>query len=266
MQKIKLPAWYPELEKVSRFVLGNMQFNVLLSTIAAVNEMRNAVAIIRDRRDIYRQRVKQSVNVAIRTADTLKHTYMLFTNFPNELDEFSDHIIDMTESDVTKLRLLVLADLRKKGSDDKELGAWLEYAASENGKNNAEVIAWVSTALLLLHLANEHYRVVIQQGNTQFRSAVKRLALEQKALAGLMEHDYSHDFSGHSPAALLSAWKQVEKQIDPTPDVLIGERILTQLRLISKNYGNGTYLRQCLDEMKDNEHFSSIVVGEAAKE
>lgn len=255
MQKINLPAWCPEIMKVSRWVLGNMQFNTLLSNIAGVNEMRNAVAILRDRTDIYRQRIKRDVNNAVRTADLLKATYMFYTNHPQEFDEFSDNVIDKTESDVTKLRLLILDGFRRKGAENAELREWLEYAPEgTDGRSNLEVVAWVSTALMLLHLANEHYNMVMQTGNERARKVVMAMKMEG------VKHDYRQHFSGHCPAGLLAAWQTVEQQIDPLPDVLVEKQILDQLRFISKNYGDGIYLRQCLDEMKDNERFASVVV------
>lgn len=259
MQKIHLPAWCPEIHKVSRWVLGNMQFNVLLSNIAGVNEMRNAVAILRDRPDIYRHRIKHDVNNAVRTADQLKATYMYYTNHPGEFDEFSDNVVDKTESDVTKLRLLIMDGFRMRGKENGELREWLEYKPEgTDGRSNLEVVAWVSTALMLLHLANEHYRVVMQTGNER---ACRVLVLKKmEHLVNARDHQYQHHFFGHCPASLLSAWQTVERQIDPLPDVLVEKPILTQLKIISKNYGDGIYLRQCLDEMKDNERFNSVVV------
>ena len=241
MQEIQLPGWCPEIKDVSKWVLGNIQFNVLLSGIAAINETLNAAAMLRERPDIFRQRTKQSVNLAIKKAEALKYIYMVYTINPALFDEFSDHIIDVTEKDVSRLRGIIRENVEAAGVKD------------------ADIVAWASAALMLLHLTAEHYNAVISEGNERARRVIARKRLERE----MVRHDYGTWFSQHSPQGLLDAWQVAHGQITSESDALVKDDVLEQLRLISRNYGNGAYLNLCLEEMKDNPFFQNVVFSDS---
>lgn len=249
------------MEKVSRWVLGNMQYNVLLSTVAAINEALNAASILRDRPDLYRQRTKQVLNIAMRDTETLKHTYMAYTNHPGIFDEFSEHIIEVTEDDINRLRDLIRKEIDVKAEKLDGLKEWMEYRGDSGcGRSNAEIVAWTGTALLLLHLAGEHYNVIMQEGNSRGRWIISMSDLPRKAKAEEMHRlNYGSLFGGHNPHGLLAQWQEVHRLTDPVPDVLIEKGVLEQMRAISRNYGQGVYLKQCLAAMKGHPEFDSVV-------
>lgn len=261
MRKIGLPGWCPEIKKVSRWVLGNMQYNVLLSNVAAINETLNAASIIRERPDLYRQRTKQVLNMAMRLTETLKHTYMAYTNHPDLFDEFSEHIIDVTEEDTNRLRNLIRKGIEVRSEKDAGLKEWMRYRGDSGcGRSNAEIIAWIDAALLLLHLAGEHYNVVIQEGNSRGLKAVFTSDLPEKAKEEERRRlDYGSLFSAHNPHGLLAQWQKVHGLTDPVPDILIEEDVLEQMKAISRNYGQGVYLKQCIAAMKGHPAFDSVV-------
>ena len=117
-----------------------------LSSIAALNEMKNAAALLIGR-PIFRHKVKYNVNDAIRKGEQKKAQIMAYQYDRKDFDDFTDNIIDVTEADVTKLRELVRDGLEQDGAAE------------------AELVAWVVTARLLLCSAVKHYVVLMERAS-----------------------------------------------------------------------------------------------------
>lgn len=224
MNKISLPAWTEKLRKGSHWILGNMQANVSLSAILALNGMDNAFAMLRNRPDIFRFQLKQMTNRAIKQGDMVKTFLMLCTNYPKEMDQYTDCIVDVTSQDVTELRHRI------------------QNLLDGEGVPEAELTAWVETARLLLHLAVEHFNSIMQQG-------------EEKV--GL---DYTRYFRQAQMDHVLETWYHVAALMDPRPELITEELVLQQIRYISAQYANGNYLVQCCKMMKDNPLFADIEI------
>ena len=222
MDKIKLPGNTPLLAKGSRWMVGNMMFNVPLSGIAAINEMQSAAAVLRDRKDLYNQQLKQRVNKALQAADRYKALLKKYSVDPNAIDEFTDNIVDVTADCVAQLRQTALRKLQEKSIQD------------------ADMIAWVATAGMLLHLAQQHYQIIIAKGRK----------------------NYGYDYSRHFPHLkidnVLEAWMQVEVLINPAPDVIASDEVIKQLQEVCVGYREGTYLNACINLMRHHPFFADM--------
>ena len=231
MKKIVLPGATENLRKAGRWMIGNMQFNFPLSAIAAMNEMRNAAAMLMERPDIFRHTLKRCVKETLRKADTKKTLFLLYHDDAKAFDEFSDNIIDITEADVTKLRSLIHDGMEQAGVPDPEL------------------VAWVEAAHMLLHLAVQHYSAIVIRGN-------------EKANADMLtrgQHiDYNRDFADFRMDGLLESWRRVAEIIDPAADVLTHDDVLGQLKYIASQYAKGTYINQCIDLMRHHPLFAKM--------
>jgi len=224
VEKIKLPAWEPRLKEGSRWVLGNMQFNVPLSSIAALNEMWGAAAMLRDRKDVYRHKLKHHVNQAIAAGDRQKTLLMHYMEDGDMMDEFTDYIVDVTAADVKALRDCI----REK--------------MEANGVEEAELVAWVEVTRQLMILATQHFNMVIVHARQKFR------------------YDYMPHFRRLRMDGVRDAWHMVANHLDPRPDLTTEDDVLDLLKAISANYAKGTYLQECIRAMKHHPFFEGLQV------
>ena len=190
MEKITLPAWTEELKRGSQWVLGNMQLNIPLSSIAALNEMWTAAAVLRDRSDVFRHSLKQRVNQAIRVGDHQKTLLMHYMQDVDVMDVFTDHIVDVTAGDVTALRDCIREKL------------------AANGVKEAVLAAWVETARMLLILAVQHFNMVMIHARQKFG------------------HDWTKYFRALRMDAAKEAWDLVAGAIDTREDLMAEDDVL----------------------------------------
>jgi len=231
MNKVKLPGGTENLRKAGLWMLGNMEYNVPLSAIAAINEMRNAAAMIRGRQDLYHHTLKHNLNEALRQADNKRTLYLSIYKDRKAFDEYMDNIVDITEADVTRLRELLAADLQRRGVPD------------------AELVAWVEEANMLLHLAVRHYENVVSRGNDKANAdiAVRHVLI-----------DYHRHFAHYRPSDLADAWNIVATQMNPAVLAVTEGEVLDQLRLIASKYEDGTYINRCIDLMRHHPMFADL--------
>ncbi|MBR6141215.1 MAG: hypothetical protein IKQ37_05585 [Bacteroidaceae bacterium] len=223
MKKIILPGDTEQLRKACRWMIGNMLFNTPLSAFAALNEMKNAAALLIGRPDIFRHSLKRHVNEAIRKGDQKRALMMAYHNDRKTFDEFSDNIIDIMEEDVTNLRNHICDVFQQTGITP-----------------DAELIAWVETAHILLMIAVQHHISIIDRGN-------------QKA-----GHNYTKEFRDFCMTDVLSAWQLVAEAIDPMPSILEEQSVIERIIDIAAKYGHGTYLKQCIDLMRHHPLFADM--------
>lgn len=224
MERIVLPGNTPILKEGSRWVLGNMQFSLPLSSIAALNEMWAAAAILRDRPDVCRHKVKRDLNAAIKCGDRHKTLLMHYLRDRDVMDEFTDHIVDVTAEDVKALRDCI----REK--------------MTANGVEEADLVAWTETTRQLLILAVQHFNMVMIHAWEKF------------------QHDYTPYVRQLRMDAVRDAWHMVVNAIDPHPELTTEADVLEKLKVVSANYANGKYLRECIALMKDHPYFKGIQV------
>lgn len=201
-----------------------MQFNVPLSSIAALDEMWGAVAMLRDRRDVYRHKLKRFVNLAIACGDRQKTLLMHYMDDGDMMDEFTDHIVDVTAADVKALRDCIREKMVAAGVEE------------------AELVAWVEVTRQLMILATQHFNMVIIHARQKFR------------------YDYMPHFQKLRMDAVRDAWHMVANTLDPRPDLTTEDDVLERLKAISANYAQGTYLKACIRLMKDHPFFKGVQV------
>ncbi len=223
MQKIVLPAHTPELKAGGNWIIGNMQFNIPLSQVAAINEMENAASMLRDRTDVYSMESKRLFNIALRKGSEQKATLIAYTYNPRLMDEFMDHIVDVTAADFALLRELIKTDMQ-------------EYTQM------ADILSWVETARLLLKLSVYHFDKVISQGSDKFH------------------FDYMPLLRRLSARGVLAAWERAAKSVDDTPERPASDGILEQLKVIASGYTSGLYLRECVTRMEHHPFFQKVKV------
>lgn len=219
-----MPAWEPRLKEGSKWVLGNMQFNVPLSSIAALNEMWAAASKLRDRKDVCRHELKRYVTRAIERGDRQKTLLMHYMDDRGLMEEFTDNIVDVTAADVKTLRNCI----REK--------------MAAHGVEEAELVAWVEVTRQLMILATQHFNAVMTQAQRKF------------------QHDYTPYFRALRMDGVRDAWHFVANAIDPMPDLTTEDDVIDRLKAISTNYAKGTYLQECIRLMKDHPFFASVQV------
>lgn len=212
-------------------MLGNMEYNVPLSAICAINEMRNAAAMIRGREDLFRFTLKRNINEAMRQADRKRTLYLSIYKDRKAFDEYMDNIVEITEEDVTRLRDLMAADLERRGVREPQL------------------VAWVEAANMLLHLAVRHYENVVSRGNEKANADV---AIRHVVI------DYHHYFAHYRPGDLADAWNLVATQMNPAVLSVTDSDVLAQIKVIASKYEDGTYINRCIDLMRHNPMFADL--------
>ena len=221
-----MPAYTPTLKEGSRWVLGNMQFNVPLSSIAALNEMWAAAAMLRDRPDVCRHKVKHYLNAAVKCGDMQKTLLMHYMNDADVMDEFTDHIVDETAADVKCLRDCIRAKMMANGVVDAD----------------ADLIAWVEVVRQLMALAVQHFNVVMIHARKKFN------------------FDFTPRFAHLRMNKVQDAWNLVANAIDPMPNLTTDDDVLEKLKAISLHYAKGDYLKACIDAMREHPFFAGVQV------
>ena len=232
MKSIALPLETEQLKKASHWIYANMLYCSPLSSIAALNEMKNAAALLIGRPDIFRHKVKYNVNDAIRKGEQKKAQIMAYQYDRKDFDDFTDNIIDVTEADVTKLRELVRGGL------------------GQDGVAEAELVAWVVTAHLLLCIAVKHYDVLIERANRE--ANVDIVSRRMRVI------NYRSDFQDFCMKGVRDTWRSVVESVNTAPAAVLRNDILDQLNDIAANYCNGKYLNQCVSLMPHTSLFSDM--------
>ena len=230
MKKIELPGSTQCRHEVGMWIISNMQFNMPLSAICALNEMKNAASILRDHPDVFRHGLKQHTNTAIRKGDIRRTTIAVYHSDRLAFEEYADKIVDATEEDIACLR------------------AMIQKAAELERVKTPDLVAWVETAHLLLQIAVRHYHEIIIKGN-------------RKANVGLSARkwiDYGEYFTEFRMDDVLDAWALVASGINPKPQILKQEHILKQSNIIYEHYKDGTYINQCIDGMRHHPFYATM--------
>lgn len=216
-----LPSASNRIKSGSLWALAQMQYALPLSKVAAINEVDNACSILRDHPELFRQKVKYYIGNTIRTTERHEELIRQFVQDASTMEELYENIVEVQEEDVKKLRTLVLEDLKS------------------HNVPNADIIAWVEVARILLSLSVYHFKSTMQRG------------------IGKFAYDYTKTFRSFCVTDTLTAWTKVASSLNPTT-LQAPKPVIDQIVLIRSKYADATYLSACIQRMKDHPYFASI--------
>lgn len=194
-----------------------VDLGVSLFAMCALNELTTAFIMLRERKDIYNREIKHLANLAI-MAETRKHAQMMSTMHHRKwFAEYLDNVIDLAEQDITLFRVGL-----KQTLDDYKV-------------RDSELFAYMVTARALLDAATNQYKGVMETSLKDYG------------------RDYSRSFSEFNCADVFSAWSKVcDKVCKGTQDIdLNTERNVALFRKIEQSFGQGNYIRGCLQNAVD---------------
>lgn len=111
-----------------KWIAKVMDFGVSLEVVSAINEARNAGVLLQKRKDLYRQTVKQNFNDAIKSMSLQESEIKYLMVNKKFWEEYSDPIIDLANTDITRFRIAIKQTLDDANYRDSELISHIETA------------------------------------------------------------------------------------------------------------------------------------------
>lgn len=215
-----------ELEGL-RWVAKTIDFGVSLTATVALNELTTAYVMLRERSNICRHKVRQMANDARKQAELFRGRMFSVMRDRGFFDTYSDHAIDLSEQDVTLLRLSVKQTL-------------------DNHKyKDAELISYLETARTILNMAVAQFKSVMGTAKADYGT------------------DYSAAFCEFNPTPVFRAWERLcavlyvsKGDIDlNTPDTI------AFFEQMAGKFAEGDYVEECLKTAyRENPGFSNEII------
>ena len=204
---------------------------VSLTVASAFNELYTAHMMLRERPDIFRNQVKRFANEAEQRARR-KRTQMLDIICNRQFfDTYSDKVIDLAESDITKFRIGI-----KQTMDDA-------------GYQDSELVSYIETARVMLTAAALHFNEIMQQAREKFGS-----------------YDYEEAFCEFNPQDVQKSWGRVcsalySSVIDIDLNTPRNEKAFD---ILCDKFAQAKYVNACLEEAhkEQPEYVESLLVVE----
>lgn len=137
-----------------RYAANCMDFGVSLSIAVAFNEMITAYITLRDNKRAFRHKVKQLANLADMKSEAVKTNILSVMQHKKFFDVYSDHVIDLAKEDISQFRDGIKNTLAKHGIKD------------------ADMLAQCETTRVLLKIATEHFKSVLEQTKAKFKCRI----------------------------------------------------------------------------------------------
>ena len=137
-----------------RYAANCMDFGVSLSIAVAFNEMITAYITLRDNKRAFRHKVKQLANLADKQSEIIITKIMSVMQNKKFYDVYSDNVIDLADNDISQFRDGINNTLAKHGIHD------------------AAMLAQCETARVLLKIAAEHFKSVLEQTKEKYKCRI----------------------------------------------------------------------------------------------
>lgn len=197
-----------------RWAAKTIDFGVSLTLIAALNEVNTAYIMLRERKDLFRQKLKKLANIAATKADQQKATVLASMKDRNFFDIYSDKVIDLAEDDITKFRI------------------GLKQTLDDNKHPDAELISYIEVARTMLEMAMHQFWKVIGTAREDF--------------GGYPFGKYFHEFDSTDT---LAAWEKVCDIVYQGKTINLNTERNEQLfNALGIKFAEGDYVDICLKE------------------
>lgn len=190
-----------------------VDFGVSLSVTAAINCVYYASGCIRERKDLYRQRVKQLCNLAVKSASQMEMRMKSVMRDKSYWLDYSDRVIDEAQDDITSFRRAIEKVLMDANFPDATLYSYIECA-----------------------------RVLLDMSVKQFDCVMERA-----------EEDYGHNYSGiffeFRAGDVFGNWdKMCYELYDGFSIDLNTPEVMDAFDVVSRRFGRGEYVSACREE------------------
>lgn len=213
-----------ELEGI-KYISKVVDFGLGLSVISAFNECLSTLFYLKDT-PMFRREVKYECRLALKLAQIKENTIRSNMKSREFWEDYSDHVIDVAEKDVTIFRIALKNELDK---------AVPEYS---------NLFSYVECARVLLDMTVKHFDVIMSDGRKKFG------------------RDFSKDFAEYRPEDVLFHWDKLCKylykgiQLDLNTDATIAA-----FDVVCAKFSEGSYIHECLAEAKKNHaEFANVVI------
>lgn len=212
-----------QLEGV-RWTSRVIDFGVSLTINIAFNELYTAHMMLRERKDLYRQKIKKQANDTIRLVDAKKAQILNLMANRKFFDTYIEKVVDISEKDISVFR----ESIRKT----------IEQA---NGKN-AELISYIETARSLTNAAVAQFEEVMKTSRELYGS------FEWKQ--PFYNFKWEQTFCEFNCSDILKSWDALCKMIyDSNSDIDLNTKETNKLfDDICEKFADGFYVKECLQE------------------
>lgn len=194
-----------------------VDFGVGLAVTSSINEMYNAHAFLAAREDLFKGEIKHCCNNAFKEAK--RKEFLIKENMRNKqfwLD-YSDTVIDEAETDILLFRLSIKQTLDNTRIEDSEL------------------ISYVETARVMLEMATEQYKCIMD--------------LSQKKFG----RDYSNDFTEYYMGKAFFWWGKMCDIVYKGKKVDLNNTNTTGMfDRMCKKFAEGEYIQACVEKAQEN--------------
>lgn len=205
-----------ELEGM-RWLAKVVDLGVGLSVRASTNEMLNAYLYIRERKDIYKQKVKMLCNQAMNAAKRKETLICAIMKDRGFWDDYCDKVVDSSEQDILLLRIAIKQELDKAGCKESDL------------------LSRVETARILLAMTTKQYELAIEEAKQKFK------------------RDFFDEFREHYMIHILGLWESMCDILGKGISVNLNTPAVDNaFDAVCKKFGEGKYIDECMKEAENN--------------
>ena len=209
-----------------KWIAKVVDFGVGLTIRATTNEMLNTYLYLRERKDIFRQKVKMLCNSAM---EEVKHKETeIKSNMKDKRfwDDYCDKVVDSSENDILMLRISVKQELDNVGCKDSDL------------------LSRVETVRIMLDMCTKQYEEAMKQARHKYG------------------RNFSKEFNEYYMKSVLLCWDRVCDMLYRGVSVdLNTPRVKVAFDAMCKKFADGSYIDECLTEAKKtNPGFENTII------
>lgn len=203
-----------------------MDFGVSLEVVSAINEARNAGVLLQERKDLYRQTVKHNFNDAIKSMSLQESEIKYLMVNKKFWEEYSDPIIDLANTDITRFRIAI-----KQTLDDANY-------------RDSELISHMETARVMMDMSIKQWDVIVEEARAKYG------------------RDYSNEFMEYRLTKAYASWSKMCDVLYKGVSIDLNNDMIDGLfQEMCRKFAEGAYVDQCLKEaQKTNPDYENIIV------
>lgn len=210
-----------------------IDFSVSLTVFTSINELYTAHMMLRDRKDLYKHKVKLYANEA---CDAAKVKYgqelSLMTN-RGYFDTYADKVVDLAADDITKFRISIKQTL------------------DNNKYDNSELVSYIETARALLDAAKIHFQVVVETAAEDYSEDLPNMPKAVHKM--ILKKKWTETFAEFNMERVLKSWEKVCNIVYINKgDIDLNTKRSTELfDNLCRKFSNGDYVDACMKEANE---------------
>ena len=188
-----------------------LDFGTSLAIRVATNEINCCYSLLKDRKDIFRQKVKKYANNSVALVDKKLMTLKLIMANYNFHESYSDSITEASKNDITMYRLAI-----RRAFEDADV-------------KDAELLSHIEVARSLLEIARLHYKSTMELAEARYLRW------------------YNKEFREFDFTDVAASWDQLCEEVYPHKSIdLTIPSVKVWSNILIKKFGSGDYISECM--------------------